>query len=143
VYAANFLTQYELTTSAVPSLGGTVSPASGGFIDAGASVTVTATAISPFAFNAWTGGASGGASSATISMDAPESVIANFGVPGFSCDPVGNGSASVVDVAQLLHEALGVIPASDYLAGNNFVSVVDVQVVINAATGSGCFAGYR
>lgn len=59
VFTASFGTQYQLMTFAAPSVGGTVSPASGGFIDSGASVALTATAIPPFAFNFWTGDASG------------------------------------------------------------------------------------
>lgn len=76
-------------------------------------------------------------------MDGPKSVIANFGIPGFSCDPAGNGFANAADVTHVVDEALGVIPATDNLAGNNFVSVVDIQIVIDAAIGLGCFAGYH
>jgi hypothetical protein len=102
-----------------------------------------ATAIPPFAFNSWTGDASGSASSVSATMDGPKSVIANFSIPGFSCDPVGNGFADTADVMHVVEEALGLIRATDNLAGNNSVSVADIQIAINAAIGLGCFAGYR
>jgi Divergent InlB B-repeat domain/Domain of unknown function DUF11/Beta-propeller repeat len=143
LFTASFGTQYQLITIAAPSVGGSVSPVSGGFIDSGASVALTATATPPFAFNSWTGDASGIASAISVVMSGPKSVMANFGIPGFSCDPTRNGFANTADVTQVVGEALGLFPATDNLAGNNFVSVADIQIVIDAAIGFGCFAGYH
>jgi predicted heme/steroid binding protein len=77
-YTASFTTQYQLTTSANPSSAGTVSPASGNFYNAGATVQVTATPNSGQQFTGWSGDASGTTNPTTVSMTAPRSVVANF-----------------------------------------------------------------
>ena len=78
-YTASFNTQYQLTTAANPTNGGTVSPTSGGFYNSGTSVPLTATANAGFAFSSWTGNvASATSASTTITMTAPQSVTANF-----------------------------------------------------------------
>ena len=78
-YTANFQTQYQLTISTSPAAGGTVTPASGGYYNSGASVSVTATANSGFQFANWTGSVDSSSSAATsVTMSAPESVTANF-----------------------------------------------------------------
>jgi hypothetical protein len=78
-YTANFNTQYQLTTAANPSNGGTVSPSSGNFYNANTVVPVTATPNSGFAFSNWTGNvANASSASTTITMSSPQSVTANF-----------------------------------------------------------------
>ena len=78
-YIATFQTQYQLTISASPAADGTVSPASGGFYNAGSSVPVAATSASGFQFSNWTGSvASASTASTTVTMSAPEAVVANF-----------------------------------------------------------------
>ena len=78
-YTATFQTQYQLTIAASPSLGGTVSPASGTFYNAGTVVPIGATANSGFTFNSWSGPvASASSASTTIAMTAPETITANF-----------------------------------------------------------------
>ncbi len=82
-YTAAFTTQYQLTTAANPSNGGTVSPLSGSFYAAGAVVPLTATPNAGFAFSSWTGNvANASSASTTITMSAPQSVTANFTVSG-------------------------------------------------------------
>ncbi|MCJ7426158.1 MAG: hypothetical protein MUO17_03355 [Dehalococcoidales bacterium] len=81
---ANFTPQaqtYTLTTSVSPSGAGSVSP-SGGEYDAGSSVSLSATANSGYAFDYWSGSASGTSPSTTIVMDSDKSVIANFVATG-------------------------------------------------------------
>ena len=74
---ATFTTQFQLTTAA--GAGGTVTPASGLFFNAGTVVPVVATPNAGFAFVNWTGPvASAAAASTTVTMDAPKSVTANF-----------------------------------------------------------------
>ena len=75
-YTANFATQYLLTTTTNPSAGGSVT--AGGWLNAGASVAISATANSGFAFTGFTGDLSGNANPQTLVMTAPKSVIANF-----------------------------------------------------------------
>ena len=62
-----------------PAGGGTVTPASGGFYDAGASVTLTAVADAGYVFNGWTGAANpSGSATATVVMSGPQRVTASF-----------------------------------------------------------------
>ncbi len=78
-YTASFSTQYQLTTAANPSNGGTVSPASGSFYASGAIVPLTATPNAGFTFSSWTGNVANPSSpTTTVTMSAPESVTANF-----------------------------------------------------------------
>ena len=78
-YTATFQTQYQLTISASPASGGTVTPASGGFYDAASTVAITAAPASGYQFSSWTGSvASGASASTTVTMSAPETVVANF-----------------------------------------------------------------
>jgi methionine-rich copper-binding protein CopC len=73
----NFTTQHQLTM--VAGTGGTVTPASGTFFDAGTVVNVSATASSGFNFASWTGPvANANAAATTVTMSAPASVTANF-----------------------------------------------------------------
>jgi len=81
---ANFTPQaqtYTLTTSVSPSGAGSVSP-SGGEYDAGSSLSLSATAASGYAFDYWSGSASGTSPSTTIVMDSDKSVTANFVTAG-------------------------------------------------------------
>lgn len=78
-YTASFSAQYQLTTAANPSNGGTVSPPSGNFYAAGAIVPLTATPNAGFTFSNWTGNVANSTSpTTTVTMSAPESVTANF-----------------------------------------------------------------
>ena len=78
-YTASFSTQYQLTTAANPSNGGTVSPTSGGFYTSGTVVPLTATPNAGYTFSNWTGAVANPNSATTsVTMVAPESVTANF-----------------------------------------------------------------
>ncbi|HTX39950.1 MAG TPA: FG-GAP-like repeat-containing protein, partial [Bryobacteraceae bacterium] len=103
-YTATFQTQYQLSISASPAGGGTVTPASGGFYNAGTAVNISATPNSGYVFSGWTGPASSASSaSTTVTMSAPETVIAGFsgssgscsltlGAPGASLPPTGTST---------------------------------------------------
>ena len=78
-YTASFKTQYQLTISASPAAGGTVTPASGGFYDSATVVNIQATANTGYSFTNWTGSvASASNASTTVTMSAPQTVTANF-----------------------------------------------------------------
>ncbi len=78
-YTASFTTQYQLTTSASPAAGGTVTPATGGFYNTGTVVNLTATAASGYQFSSWSGSVAAANSAATtVTMSAAETVTANF-----------------------------------------------------------------
>jgi hypothetical protein len=81
-YTANFTTQYQLTMVASPSADGSVTPASGGYYASGASIPVTATANSGFAFNNWT--STGG------TFDSTSSASTNFHMPAAATTVTGN-----------------------------------------------------
>ncbi len=75
-------TQFELTTSANPSIGGSVTPASGGLYNSGTAVPITASPAVGYTFVNWTSSpnsvANPTSASTTITMNAAESVTANF-----------------------------------------------------------------
>ena len=78
-YIANFTTQYQLTISAAPTAGGTVTPASGGFYAAGTVVNIAAAPATGYTFAGWSGPvANASGSSTTVTMTAAETVTANF-----------------------------------------------------------------
>jgi hypothetical protein len=78
-YTASFATQYQLTISASPTAGGTVTPVSGGFYNSGTVVPITATANGGHTFVNWSGSvASASSASTTVTMSGPETVAANF-----------------------------------------------------------------
>ena len=136
-YTAIFKTQYQLTTTPNPEPGGTVSPASGTYVDAGSAVTLAAIYNSPYEFTSWTGGAT--SNPLQLTMNAPTSVTATFNVPGFTCAvKTGASTPTVADVQQIVNEALGVMPPNDDLNHDNVVNVADVQKVIGALLDLGC-----
>ena len=80
-YTASFATQHQLSTSA--GVGGTVQPATGNWYSAGTNATIIATPTTGYAFNNWgltgTGPILSATGSATsITMNGPNSVVANF-----------------------------------------------------------------
>ncbi len=78
---ANFavVTQYQLTIAASPSAGGTVTPTTGTFYNAGTVTPITATARAGYVFTGWTGSVASAASAATtVTMSAAKSITANF-----------------------------------------------------------------
>ncbi len=82
-YTANFTQEYQLTTQASPSAGGSVTPVSGGYYAGGAIIPVTATANAGFQFSNWTttGGSFGSTTSASTNFtmpSAPATVTGNF-----------------------------------------------------------------
>jgi hypothetical protein len=78
-YTASFTTQYQLTTAASPSGDGTVAPTSGTYYPSGTSVPLQATANTGYNFSSWTGNVASTSSNPTsITMNAPQSVTANF-----------------------------------------------------------------
>ena len=77
-YTATFTTQYQLTVAT--TAGGSATPTSGNYYNSGTVVNLQATANTGYAFNGWTGSTVASPSSAatTITMNAAESVAANF-----------------------------------------------------------------
>lgn len=84
----NFTTQNQLTM--IAGAGGTVTPATGTFFDAGSVVNITATPSSGFVFTGWTGTVANPAAAATtVTMDVPKTIEARFAsVPTLSSSPL-------------------------------------------------------
>jgi sugar lactone lactonase YvrE len=76
VYTATFKTQYLFTTVASPLSGGSVTATQ--YVDAGASIPVTATASPGFVFAGFSGSAAGTANPVSVPVTGPATVIANF-----------------------------------------------------------------
>ncbi len=99
-YTANFTTQYYLTM--VAGSGGTVSPASG-WLNAGASVSISASANSGQSFNGWTGSGTvsytGPINSATVTMNGPITQTASF-IPTPTSTTISPPTQTVTSVAQ-------------------------------------------
>jgi hypothetical protein len=137
-YLATFKTQYQLITTINPWPGGTVTPASGTYIDAGSPVTLTAIPIAPYIFTSWSGDASGAANPVSFTMNAAKSVTATFNVPGFTCSITGDTPPGVPDLQLIINEALGVANPQHDLNHDNVVNVGDVQKLLDAVLQFGC-----
>jgi hypothetical protein len=75
-FTANFSTEYQLTTVANPTAGGTVTGA--GWYFSGTPVSVQATPAANYAFAQFSGDLKGSTNPQTLTMNAPKSVAANF-----------------------------------------------------------------
>jgi len=88
---ASFETQYQLTLSASPVAGGTVTPLIGTFYNSGSVVPITATANSGYSFSSWTGAvANPSATATTVTMSSAQTVTANFNAVITSTVPTVN-----------------------------------------------------
>lgn len=67
--------EYQLSTSAVPNEGGSVSP-SGGYFKG--EVTIVATPAKNYKFNGWAGAASGNTNPLTVKMNSDKQIVAQF-----------------------------------------------------------------
>jgi hypothetical protein len=86
----------------------------------------------------WSGGVTGSANPASITMNGPLSATANFNVPGFTCAITGDNAPSVADVQLIVNEALGVAEPQNDMNRDGVVNVADVQKIADAAIGLGC-----
>jgi hypothetical protein len=75
-YTANFTTQYQLITAVNPAGSGTVT--AGGWINAGTSLSINASANTGYTFSGFSGSLSGTTSPQTVNMNGPANVVANF-----------------------------------------------------------------
>ena len=105
-YTATFVKQYSLTMTSNPAVGGTVAPAGVSWWNVGATTSgVTATANAGYQFTDWTGssvtpmvGAIPGVAIATLEMDAPKVLTAEFGKTlSYTVTSVPAGRQVVVD----------------------------------------------
>jgi hypothetical protein len=107
--SATYNTQYQLTMSASPAAGGTVSPASGGWYDSGSSiVSIIATPALGYKFSSWTGSGTGSYSGSenpsSAVMNSPITETANFAscapttcaAQGKNCGPIPDGCGATL-----------------------------------------------
>jgi uncharacterized repeat protein (TIGR02543 family) len=74
----NWKTQYELTTTANPSGSGSVTPDGTIWQDANSSVYLSAFANAGYIFTGWSGDLTGSENPASVTMNGPKSITANF-----------------------------------------------------------------
>jgi hypothetical protein len=92
-WTANFTLQYYLTTSASPSVGGSITPASGWYTS-GATPSISASANALYQFTGFTGALTGTTTPQNVTMNQPVTVTANFvtAVPVWSITSQHSGS---------------------------------------------------
>jgi hypothetical protein len=109
--------QYLLTTAANPASGGAVSPATGNQ-KANAVVTLTATPSAGYVFSNWTGPvASSTSASTTVTMNAAETVTANF-VSALTVTPASFSFGTVY---------LGTITTTEVIVTNSGTSAITIS----------------
>src|SRR5262249_38403502 len=127
-----------LTISASPTKGGSVTPASGGFYAPGTVQAITATPNPGYVFAGWTGNvAAGNNPSTTVTMSAPQTVMANFTFVAARCDLNSDAQISVADVQTIINQALGLFSGLADLNHDGVINVADLQVMINVTLGFG------
>ena len=134
---------YTLTTYVSPSGAGSVSP-SGGEYKSGAQIILTASPASGYAFDHWSGSASGTSSTVTIIMGSDKSLTANFKAStqtytlSTNVSPSGAGSVSPSggEYESGVQVALTASPASgyafDYWSGSASSTVSTITITMDS-----------
>ena len=119
--AWHWKTQYQLNIHV--SEGGTVSPESGGWYDAGTEVMLIATPDECFALEGWGGDLTGNETTKNLVMDGPKSINAAF--IHMRGDTNGDGNVDLTDVILALQVISGMNPSgirSDYASSGTDVN---------------------
>ncbi|MEW5766397.1 MAG: fibronectin type III domain-containing protein [bacterium] len=87
--------EYQLLTAVNNPEWGEISPTSGGWYEADTQVTITATPKTGYTFSGWAGHLSGSTNPASLTMNGPKSVAANFTSGG---GPTGQCGLTVVSI---------------------------------------------
>jgi hypothetical protein len=129
-YTATFsATAYQLTTAASPAADGTVSPASGTFYAPGTVVNLMATANTGFSFVNWTGNvASANSASTTVTMSAPQSVTANFGIASSAAPVASLSSASPLSFTATVGATSAAQSATLTNSGNATLNITGITI---------------
>jgi len=114
----------------------------GGYMPLQVGVTATSTSFTglPQHTYAFYSIATDGAGNVQAAKTTPDTTTTMFGGVnlGAACDVKNLGTVTVVDLQQVINEALGSATPVNDLNGDNVVNVVDIQIVMNAALGNGC-----
>jgi hypothetical protein len=148
-YGVTFTTQYFLTTATSPPAGGTVSPASG-WQNAGAIVSVGATAGSGYQFSGFGGPLTGVTTPRNLTVSAPSTLTANFSTTVTTCaifpaDNVWNTPVDLLPVDANSDAYVNTIGTANFLhpdfsaagGGIPFVVVPGTQPAVTIALGAG------
>ena len=135
-YTANFKLQNQLTTGVSPAGGGTATPVSGGFYDAGTAVAINAVANTGYVFSSWTSNvANPTGASTTVTMTGPQTVFANFTVTSppliVTTTSLSNGSVGAAYSATLTASG-GTAPYGNWLVA---AGSLPPGLSLNATTG--------
>ena len=114
-------TQYQVSITAVPSEGGSVSP-TGGQYDEGESLDISATSSQEWVFVRWQGDYSGTSNMATITVDSDKSIEAIFEKKTYALTVITDGQGTV-------DEQIFATKSTDYESGTT------VELTANPATG--------
>lgn len=136
-YTAQYKTQYLITVSANPASGGSVT--GGGWSDAGAPVSVAATASAGFQFTGFTGGLSSTANPLVFTPVGPTSLTAGFGSSGTVQLFAVQAGAATDGVLGQTQQAVRVLPLALRNAGtggvlNARIDSIAAQVVSGTGT---------
>jgi hypothetical protein len=145
-YTAAFQTQYQVTTGASPSAGGTLAPANGTFFNAGAVVSVQATANSGYQFGSFSGGTlSGAINPQSFTLKAPANVVANF-TPLTPALAASAGTRTIIDASTVQMVVTLTNTAAGLATNTQIVSITPISVTsgtgpITVASGTGVNLG--
>jgi hypothetical protein len=135
-----YRSQYQVTVAVSPTVGGSATPASGGYVDANTSVALKATGNPGYTFTQWTA-EPGGATCATVAcspaVTQPITWTANFSFTGHRCDLNGDLRLTVVDGQSIVAQALGLAAPSGDLNHDGAVTIADAQLLLNAVLNAG------
>jgi uncharacterized repeat protein (TIGR01451 family) len=130
----SFTTQFQLTTAASPSNGGTVTPVTGSFFDSGTMVNVTATPNGGFTFANWTGPvANASAAATTVTMSGPQTIAANFA--GIVIAPDVTSQLSVSATGPIYNRVTGRFSQTLTLTNNGSALAASAVAFDNLAAG--------
>jgi uncharacterized protein (TIGR03437 family) len=130
-YTATFSTQYQLLISAYPAAGGSVTPVSGGFYNAGSQVALGAVANPGYSFTGWTAGSD--LNGNTLTMNGPEAVVGNFS-PLAPAVTVAPGTANFSITAQTVALSATVTSMAGTVTDGTVSFTINTNRAITAAS---------
>ena len=136
-YAANFNTQYRITTAVSPSGAGIIQAdplSTDSFYDLGTSVRLEATASTRYLFSMWSGDLTGSANPQSIAVNAPKSITANFSINTYTITATSGANGTVTPsgattVSYGESQSYTITPATGYHVADVLVDNTSVGAV--------------
>lgn len=94
---ANFAPTYTVTTSVIPTAGGTVT--GGGVYISGDTATLTATPAKGYVFTGWSGDVTGKTNPLGVTVDSAKNIIANFAPKGHLSFPIRAADGTIIIIS--------------------------------------------